>query len=61
MPQPIKNCALGSAFVSVAGALPPSAIVINITYGLGIGVEHEVTRDGVEKIITRYAGEGVQP
>lgn len=49
---------IGSAFVSVAAALPPSAIVINITYGLGL--EQVATRDDVEDIVRRYADAGVK-
>jgi hypothetical protein len=49
---------VGSAFVSVAGALPPSAIVANITYGLGL--EQNATRDQVDEIVRHYAEAGVQ-
>jgi len=49
---------VGSAFVSVAGALPASAIVINISYGLGL--EEEATREQVAELARYYADAGVQ-
>jgi len=48
----------GSAFVSVAGALPPSAIVVNIAYGLGL--EQDATPDQIGEIVKCYADAGVQ-
>jgi len=49
---------IGSAFASVAGALPASAIAINICYGLGL--EKWATREDVDEIIRLYADAGVQ-
>ncbi len=49
---------VGSAFVSVAGALPASAIVINISYGLGL--EQAATREQVDEIAGHYAAAGAQ-
>jgi len=49
---------VGSAFVSVAGVLPPPATVINIACGLGL--RKRATRDDVEKVVAHYSGAGVQ-
>jgi GNAT superfamily N-acetyltransferase len=49
---------IGSAFVSVAGALPASAIVINISYGLGL--EKSATREEVDEIVGYYAAAGAK-
>ncbi len=49
---------VGSAFASVAGALPASAIVMNITYGLGL--EQQATLEQVTEIIEHYASAGAQ-
>ena len=49
---------VGSAFVSVAGALPASAIVMNIAYGLGL--EQEATPEQVAEIVALYAAAGAQ-
>lgn len=49
---------IGSAFTSVAGSLPASAIVANITYGLGL--EQRATCEQVDEIIARYDQAGVQ-
>ena len=49
---------IGSAFASVAGALPPSAIAINICFGLGL--EQQATREDVDSVIGLYANAGVQ-
>lgn len=49
---------VGSAFVSVAGALPASAIVINISFGLGL--EQAATPEQVSEIAGHYAAAGAQ-
>jgi GNAT superfamily N-acetyltransferase len=49
---------VGSAFVSVAGALPASAIVMNIAYGLGL--EEEATREQLAEIVEYYAAAQAQ-
>ena len=49
---------IGSAFVSVAGALPASAIAVNICFGLGL--EKTATRDEVEQVIRLYTDNGAQ-
>ncbi len=48
---------VGSAFVSAFGALPPTAIVVNRTIGLGLSrVAHE---ESVDEILELYAHAGV--
>lgn len=49
---------VGSAFASVAGALPASAIVMNITYGLGL--EEQATPGQVAEIVEHYKRAGAQ-
>ena len=49
---------VGSAFASVAGALPASAIVMNITYGLGL--EEQATPEQVAEIVEHYKLAGAQ-
>lgn len=49
---------VGSAFASVAGALPASAIVMNVTYGLGL--EEQATPGQVAEIVEHYKLAGVQ-
>lgn len=49
---------IGSALVSVAGALPPSAIVINRTLGLGLGAE--ATEEELTAVVAAYRQAGVQ-
>jgi len=49
---------VGSAFASVAGALPASAIAVNICFGLGL--EKQATPDEVDEVIRLYAHAGVQ-
>ena len=49
---------IGSAFASVAGALPASAIAINICFGMGL--EQQATREDVDTVIGLYAKAGVQ-
>jgi GNAT superfamily N-acetyltransferase len=46
------------AFVSVAGALPPSAVVVNRTIGLGLATP--ASRAGVERFVGRYRAAGVR-
>jgi hypothetical protein len=46
-----------TALVCCAAALPPSAIVINRTIGLGIG--NDATREEVRRIVARYRDAGV--
>ena len=48
----------GSTLVSVAGALPPSAIVIN--RALGLGLDRPATETSVARIIDRYRDAGVE-
>lgn len=50
--------ASGSTLVSVAGALPPSAIVIN--RALGLGLDRPATETSVARIIDRYRDAGVE-
>lgn len=54
----LQTCVLSSAFVSIAAALPPSAIVVNRTIGLGL--EAPATRESVRDIVARYRDAGVQ-
>lgn len=54
----LNGCVVGSAFASVAGALPASAIAVNICFGLGL--EKQATRDEVDQIIRLYADAGAQ-
>lgn len=49
---------IGSAFASVAGALPASAIAVNICFGLGL--EKQAMLDDVDKVVRLYADAGVQ-
>ena len=48
----IKCISTGSAFVSIASALPSSAIVIN--RAIGVGFPTAVTKDDVREIIEAY-------
>ena len=48
----LDGTVVGTAFVSVAAALPPSAVVINRT--IGLGAAGDVDRDAVSEIIGRY-------
>lgn len=50
----IKGDVIGSAFVSVASALPASAIVINRAIGLGLGKPE--TEETLESIVKAYEG-----
>jgi len=54
----LQMFARGSTLVSIAAALPASAIVINRTTGLG--VEAPATRDAIRTIVDRYRKAGVQ-
>jgi len=54
----LNGCVVGSAFASIAAALPPSAITVNLC--LGLGLEKEATRDDVDRIIRLYTNAGVQ-
>ena len=49
---------VGSAYASVAGALPASAIAVNICFGLGL--EKQANRDDVDEVIRLYAEAGVR-
>ena len=49
---------IGSAFVSVAGALPPSAILMNLVHDLGLG--ESATRQQVDEVVACYLRAGVQ-
>jgi len=53
----LQAVAAGSAVVSVAAALPASAIVVNRTIGLGL--ETPADRDTVDEIVGRYRDAGV--
>lgn len=48
----------GSALVSIAGALPASAVVIN--RAIGLGVDAPATREDVHAIVQMYRDAGVQ-
>lgn len=48
----------GMAFASVAGALPPTAIVINRALGLGIG--HDAEEATVRDVVELYRNAGVE-
>ncbi|MGD2139511.1 MAG: GNAT family N-acetyltransferase [Burkholderiales bacterium] len=54
----LNGAVVGSAFASVAGALPASAIAINVCFGLGL--EKQATRGDVDQIIGLYTQAGVQ-
>lgn len=54
----LQSFTVGSAFVSIAAALPASAIVVNRTSGLGY--EMPATREAVREIVGRYRAAGVQ-
>lgn len=47
----------GGALVSIAGALPASAIVVNRV--LGLGMTRPATREDVQEIVSRYRDAGV--
>ena len=49
---------IGSAFASVAGALPASAIAVNVCFGLGL--EKQATRDEVDQVVGLYTDAGAQ-
>jgi GNAT superfamily N-acetyltransferase len=53
----IESDTAGSGFLSLARALPASAIVVNRTIGLGVGTAE--TRDTVEAVVARYRAAGV--
>lgn len=53
----LQSFARGSGLVSIAAALPSSAIVINRVIGLGL--ETPATRDVVREIVDRYRDAGV--
>ena len=53
----IQSGAAGSGFLSLASALPASAIVVNRT--IGLGVETAESRDTVEAVVERYRSAGV--
>lgn len=48
---------VGGAFVSIAAALPPTAVVIN--RAIGLGLERPATREDVEEIAATYHRAGV--
>ena len=48
----VQGLTIGSAFVSIAGALPPSAIVIN--RALGLGLTEPANRNIVSDIVSAY-------
>ena len=49
---------LGSALVSVAGALPPSAIVMN--RAVGFGLDGDTGHERLEQIVGAYTAAGVE-
>ncbi len=53
----LQTRSIGSALVSVAGALPASAIVINRAIGVGLSVPE--TEETVREIVTAYRDAGV--
>lgn len=53
----LRGQTIGSAFVSVAGSLPASAIVVNRAIGVGLGAPE--TRDTTEAIVAAYRNNGV--
>lgn len=54
----LQSVEQGSALVSIAAALPASAIVVNRTIGLGL--ESPATREVVNEIVAGYRDAGVQ-
>lgn len=53
----IKGISIGSAFVSIASALPASAIVIN--RAIGVGISAPETEDTAREIVEAYQAAGV--
>lgn len=53
----VRGLTIGSAFVSIAGALPPGAIVINRT--LGLGLAESATAETISTIVSAYRESGV--
>jgi GNAT superfamily N-acetyltransferase len=49
---------VGTALVSVAAALPPSAIVVNRAIGLGVAAP--ASREGAERVVRLYRDAGVR-
>jgi GNAT superfamily N-acetyltransferase len=54
----VRGFAGGGAFVSVAGGLPDSAVVVNRSIGLGVGTS--ATPETVREIVGAYAEAGVR-
>jgi GNAT superfamily N-acetyltransferase len=54
----LRSFECGGAFVSLAAALPASAIVVNRTIGLGVGLP--ATEQAVQEIVSAYATAGVE-
>ena len=53
----LSSIVSGSLFASIAATLPPSAIVINRT--LGIGLDRPATRESVRSIVRAYETAGI--
>lgn len=54
----LQSLQIGSALVSVAGGLPPSAVVIN--RAIGIGLRSPATSEAVNEMLAAYRGAGVE-
>lgn len=53
----VRALSTGSAFVSAIGGLPASAVVVNRTIGLGLGIP--ATEEDVRKIVAVYTQAGI--